>query len=242
MDGPASRTKTRTLSPVSTWIGLSMYWLATPLKTTKSGAGAPAAALVSDAGSPWGPRYHSLWTKANSWSTGSQAALGLDDDHAEHAVGDVVQRRGGAAVVHPDAGVLGLVLVELLLARVDRGHLVVPGDHRLAWKSMECGSWFVAGFLRWTRIVSPTLTRITGPGTVPPNVQTFTDEARGDGHVLLSMTEVDVVDGALEDRRAPSGRGRRRRGRSGRPRRRSWGRGRRGCHRPSWRRPWRLRR
>ena len=31
----------------------------------------------------------------------------------------------------------------------------------------------VAGFFRWTRTVSPTLTRMTGPGTVPPNVQTF---------------------------------------------------------------------
>ena len=40
MFGPASRTKTRTRPLVVTWIGLSLYWLATPLKTTKSGAGA----------------------------------------------------------------------------------------------------------------------------------------------------------------------------------------------------------
>ncbi len=31
---------------------------------------------------------------------------------------------------------------------------------------------FVAGFFRCTRTVSPTLTRMTGPGTVPPNVHT----------------------------------------------------------------------
>src|SRR4029078_13532217 len=37
----------------------------------------------------------------------------------------------------------------------------------------ECDIWFSFGFLRWTRTVSPTWTRITGPGTVPPNVQTF---------------------------------------------------------------------
>ncbi len=36
-----------------------------------------------------------------------------------------------------------------------------------AWKSIEWASWLVAGFTRWTRIVSPTRTRITGPGTVP---------------------------------------------------------------------------
>ena len=52
MFGPASRTKTRTRPFVVTAIGLSLYWFATPLKTTKSGAGAPAAALGSDAGSP----------------------------------------------------------------------------------------------------------------------------------------------------------------------------------------------
>ena len=32
-----------------------------------------------------------------------------------------------AAVVHPDPGVVRRPLVDLLLARVDRGHLVVPG-------------------------------------------------------------------------------------------------------------------
>ena len=43
--GPASRTKTRR-APVVTLIGLSLYWLATPLKTTKSGAGAAAFAFA----------------------------------------------------------------------------------------------------------------------------------------------------------------------------------------------------
>ena len=68
--------KTRTRFPVAIWIGLSLYWLATPLKMTKSGAGAAAAAFVSEAGSPCGPRYHSLWTRANSWSTLSRPPLG----------------------------------------------------------------------------------------------------------------------------------------------------------------------
>ena len=44
--GPASRTKTRTRPLVVTVIGLSLYWLATPLKTTKSGAGAAALAFA----------------------------------------------------------------------------------------------------------------------------------------------------------------------------------------------------
>ena len=43
----------------------------------------------------------------------------------------------------------------------------------LAWKSIEWDIWLVAGFLRWILTLSPTLTRMTGPGTVPPNVQTF---------------------------------------------------------------------
>ena len=50
MLGPASRTKILTLLPVSTLSGLSRYWLATPLKTTKSGAGAAAAAGAGEGG------------------------------------------------------------------------------------------------------------------------------------------------------------------------------------------------
>ncbi len=76
MLGPASRMKTRTRFPVAIWIGLSLYWLATPLNITKSGAGAAADAFVNEAGWPWGPRYHSLWTIANSWSTGSRPPFG----------------------------------------------------------------------------------------------------------------------------------------------------------------------
>jgi hypothetical protein len=38
---------------------------------------------------------------------------------------------------------------------------------------MLWGSWFSAGFLRWIRTVSPSFTRITGPGTVSPKVHTF---------------------------------------------------------------------
>ena len=59
---------------------------------------------------------------------GRQAALGLDDDAAVHAVADVVQRRRRAAVVHEDPGVRGGELVDLRLAGVDGAHLVVPRD------------------------------------------------------------------------------------------------------------------
>ena len=77
MLGPALRTKTRTRSPVPTWMGLSLYWLATPLKTTKSGAGAAADGLARGRASlPCGPRYHSLWTIANSLSTGGRPSFG----------------------------------------------------------------------------------------------------------------------------------------------------------------------
>ena len=76
IDGPAFSTKTRTDSPVPTWIGASTYWLATPLKRTKSGAGAAAIALVRSAGWPCSPRYHSDWTIANSLSTGGSPSLG----------------------------------------------------------------------------------------------------------------------------------------------------------------------
>ena len=47
-------------------------------------------------------------------------------------------------------------------------------------------------------MVSPTLTRMTGPGTVPPNVQTFWTKPVGDGHLLLGHDQIDVVDLALE--------------------------------------------
>ncbi len=40
------------------------------------------------------------------------------------------------------------------------------------WKSTLWGSLLVAGFLRWIRMRSPCFTRMTGPGSVPPNVQT----------------------------------------------------------------------
>ena len=54
-----------------------------------------------------------------------QAALRLDDDHPEHAVRDVMERRGRAAVVHPDAGVVGGERVGERRAGLDLDHLVV---------------------------------------------------------------------------------------------------------------------
>ena len=74
--GPASRTKIRTRWPVPTLSGASLYWLATPLNTTKSGAGAPTDAFSRLVMSPCGPRYHSLWTRANSLSTLGRPAFG----------------------------------------------------------------------------------------------------------------------------------------------------------------------
>ena len=76
MFGPASSRKIRTRSPVPILIGLSRYWLATPLNITKSGAGLPLAALARLVGSPCGPRYHSDWTIANSLSTFGRPAAG----------------------------------------------------------------------------------------------------------------------------------------------------------------------
>ena len=76
MFGPASSTKIRTFPPVLTSIGLSLYWLATPLKTTKSGAGLPVEAFSRLVRSPCGPRYHSLWTNASSVSTGAKPPFG----------------------------------------------------------------------------------------------------------------------------------------------------------------------
>ena len=76
IEGPVSRTNTRTRLPVSIWMGLSRYWFATPLNITKSGEGAPAEALARDAGSPWGPRYHSCCTMKNSFSIGGSPPSG----------------------------------------------------------------------------------------------------------------------------------------------------------------------
>ena len=64
-------------------------------------------------------RYHSLATRTYSLSTAGSAFLRLDDDRAVHAVGDVGQHRLGAAVVHEDAGIVGLEAEGEGLARRD---------------------------------------------------------------------------------------------------------------------------
>ncbi len=134
---------------------------------------------------------------------GRQPLLRLDDDHAVHAVGDVVQGRRGAAVVHPDAGVVGGPLVELLLAGVDRGHLVVPGD--LAGMEVDRVRELVG-----RRVLQVDADRVADldpddrARDRPAERPDALDEARGDGHLRLGDDEVDVVGVARRD----AGRGR----------------------------------
>ena len=165
-------------------MGLSTYWLATPLKTTKSGAGAPAAALARSVMSPWGPRYHSLWTTANSWSTGSKPPLGstMTMPYMPLAmwwsVGDVPQwyiQTPAYSAVH---------FVELLLARLDRGHLVVPGH--------------LAG------VEVDGVVELTGRGVDEPDADlvALVDTDDGAGHAAVERP--DLLDEALGDRASPS--------------------------------------
>src|SRR6266511_2121861 len=182
--GPASRTNTRTRPFVATSIGTSLYWLATPLNTTKSGAGLAAAALAGDEG--------------DFLIDLRQAALRLNDDHAEHAVRDVMQRGRGAAVIHPDPGVVRREGVGERAARLDLDHLMA---HRgLAGVEVDR-----VGHLGLVRQVDPN--RITevhadrGTGNLPAERPRMDDEALGDGDVLVDDRQVDVVDGALHDRR-----------------------------------------
>ena len=74
------------------------------------------------------PRYHSLWTSANSWSTGGRPSAGSTMIIPNMPLAMCISAGRGAAVVHEDAGVLRLELVDQLLAGIDRAHLVVPGD------------------------------------------------------------------------------------------------------------------
>ncbi len=128
-----------------------------------------------------------------------QAALGLDDDHPEHAVRDVVQRRRGAAVVHVDACVLGLVLVDELLARVDRPHLVVPRDH--ARVEVDRVRHAVRlGVLQRDADGVPDLDAHDGAGNLVTEGPDQLLEALGHRHLALGHHEFDVVDRALRDR------------------------------------------
>ena len=75
----------------------------------------------------------------------------------------------------------------------------------LAWKSIE---WLiVVVFVRWTLTVSPRWTRIVGPGTVPPNVQTWTTKplatvmSRSMMGMSTSWTVPGMTAGAVGSRR-----------------------------------------
>ena len=75
----------------------------------------------------------------------------------------------------------------------------------LAWKSIE---WLIVVVLvRWTFTVSPRWTRMTGPGTVPPNVQTWTTKplatvmSRSMIGISMSCTVPAMTGGAVGSRR-----------------------------------------
>ena len=119
-----------------------------------------------------------------------QPACRFDDDHPEHAVGDVVQGRGGAAVVHPHAGVVGGELVDQCFPWGDRAHLVVHRhlrgvevdrvrDRRLGWIHQ----------IDSDGVADPGSQHRTGNLTVERPNELFV--ALGDGHQLLLDDHLD---------------------------------------------------
>ena len=93
------------------------------------GRGAGRCLARGRSSAPCSPRYHSLWTNANSWSTGGRPSSGSTMIIPNMPFAMCISAGRGAAVVHEHARVLGLELVDELLTRIDRAHLVVPGDH-----------------------------------------------------------------------------------------------------------------
>ena len=210
MLGPASRRKIRTRLPVSTLSGASLYWLATPLKTTKSGAGARGRRLVEVRDVALRAEVPLALDEGELLVDLRQSVLRLDDDHPVHAVGDVMEGRRRAAVVHPDAGVFGRPLVEQFLAGCDRPHLVVRSD--LAGVEVDrvghlAGGWVLEMDPHLVADLDPDDRTRDGPAERPD----LLDEAGRDGHLLLGHHQVDVVDVARQElgrRRVVGDRGR----------------------------------
>ena len=181
--GPTSRTNSRTRSPGWTWMGWSLYWLATPLKTTKSGAGSVGVRLGVVGDLALRAEVPLALDDGELLADRRQAALRLDDDHAEHAVGDVQQRGRRAAVVHPHAGVVGRERVGPGGAGGDLDHLVV--HRRLAGVEVDRVG-HGRGLVRWTRTVSPRWTGSSAGDRAAerPDVH---DVARRDRHLGSTM-------------------------------------------------------
>ena len=179
-----------------TWIGLSLYWLATPLKTTKSGAGLPAAALGSEAGSFCPARYHSLWTRATSWSTFGSPPFGSTMTMPNMPFAMWCKRRGRAAVVHPDARVVGREGVGEGGAGLDLDHLVV--HRRLA--GVEVDRVRHLGLVRQVNADGVAEVDPDGrAGHLSAERPGVDDEAVGHRDVLVDDRQVDVVDRAGQD-------------------------------------------
>jgi hypothetical protein len=108
-EGPASSTHVRIRSPVSTLMGWWAYWFQlavehdqVPLVVLHLGE---VARLTVGTEVPLALDEDVLVVDLGQ-------VRGIDDDRTEHAVADVVQCRGGTAVVHEDPGVLGAELVD----------------------------------------------------------------------------------------------------------------------------------
>ena len=100
-----------------------------------------------------------------------QARLGLDQDQAVHAVGDVLGDHRRGAVVDVEARAQRLERHRFLVAGIDLQRRGAAAGTGRAWKSTEWIILLSAEFFRWTSTVSPTRTRTNGPGTLPLKVQ-----------------------------------------------------------------------
>jgi hypothetical protein len=98
----------------------------------------------------------------------AHAILGLDQNHAVHAVGHMHADRRGGAVVDVQAGIKCLEGKAGLVAGRDQGLRRTAAGPVTACRSILCGSLLPARFFRCNSTVSPSRTRIILPGTVPP--------------------------------------------------------------------------